>query len=81
MNSQAMRFMAIERCCEPTWQMPAVPAHRIDQGPAFGDADGEGLFGVDILAGLAGLDAWQHAAVVGRADDHRVEILLVQSLR
>jgi hypothetical protein len=53
-----------------------VLACRLDQLLAFPEAVGTGLFEVDILAGLAGPDRPQGVPVVGRGDDHGVDVLV-----
>ena len=72
--------MAIERCCVPTWKTRLCLPHGVDQHAAFADVERQRLFGVDVLAGLAGVDAGQHPLELARADDHRVDVFAFQKL-
>ena len=45
---------------------------------AFGDVVRDRLLDVDVLAGQHGLDRGQGVPVVGRGDDHRVQVLAVE---
>lgn len=47
----------------------------VAHGAAFGDAGGEGLFDIDVLAGLEGGDRGQGVPVVRRADETGVDIV------
>ena len=53
---------------------PAVPAHRLNHRPAFGDTERKRLLDIHVLARLAGLNRLQRVPVVGRGDDHRVHL-------
>ena len=57
---------------------PVVPPGRLDHPPAFADREREGLLDVDILARVARHDRLDGMPVVGRGDDHRVDVLLVE---
>ena len=57
-----------------------VLAGRLDHQPAFADREAQRLFGVDVLAGLAGVDADQRPPVLGRGGDDRVDVLAVEEL-
>ena len=75
----------------------AVVVARVDQVPHLGDAAvlgrgvghrppladpvREGLLAVDVLARLAGEDRRDRVPVVGRGDDHRVDVLAVEDAR
>ena len=57
-----------------------VLARGVDQRAALGDSERERLLGVDVQPGLARANARQHAPVVRRADDDRVEVLGIDQL-
>ena len=46
--------------------------------PAFPHGERKGLLDVDVLARVAGHDGLDGMPVVGRGDDHRVDVLLVE---
>ena len=55
-----------------------VTLRRLDHFSPFAHTKGQGLFHVDILSGLKGVDGLERMPVVGRADDHRIDILAVE---
>ena len=59
---------------------PLVLAGRLDHLAAFEDVVGRGLLDVHVLARLAGPDRRQRVPVVGRGDDDRVDVLVVEQL-
>ena len=79
-NSQPKRLAAIDRCWLPSLEDALVLAHRLDHQPAFADRQAHRLFGIDVLAGLAGVDADQGPPVVGRGGDDGVNVLAIQQL-
>ena len=64
----------------PDLQNAAVSADRVDQGPALLDVERQRFLGIDVLAGLASVDAGQHALKLARRHDHRVDVLAVEQL-
>jgi hypothetical protein len=50
----------------------------LDRRAALADRRAQGFFHVHVLAGLAGVDRGKHVPVADRADDHRVNVLVVQ---
>ena len=58
----------------------AVLAGGGHHGPSLADSQGERLLGIDVLAGLAGVDARQGVPVVGRGDNHGVHLPRFQHL-
>ena len=65
-KSQAVRFISMVRCWHAHLEHAVVLADGVDEGAALGDVRGKRLFGVDVLAGLAGEDAREDAAVLGQ---------------
>ena len=61
-------------------QHAVVAAHGVDQRPALAHVERERLFGVDVLARLAGVNAGQHALKLAGGHDHGVDILAVEQL-
>src|SRR5262249_52418963 len=57
-----------------------VLADVVDEDAAFADVCGERLLGVNVVAGLHGDDARTRAGVIGRGDDHGVELFVVEHL-
>src|SRR5207248_6277536 len=55
-----------------------VLAGRLDNAPALADVVADGLFDVDVLAGLHGPDRGQRVPVVGRGDADDVDGLVVE---
>jgi hypothetical protein len=53
---------------------------RLDHQAAFANGQSQGLFAVDVFSRLAGLDAGQGVPMVGRGDDHRIDVPGVQQL-
>ena len=58
----------------------AVFAHRLHHQPALADRQRHRLLGIDILAGLARVDARQRTPVLRRRGDDRVNILPLEHL-
>jgi hypothetical protein len=59
---------------------PVVLASRPHHGPPLGHGQGQRLLDVDVLAGAAGHHRHQRVPVVGRGDDHRVDVLVVEQV-
>jgi hypothetical protein len=57
-----------------------VPLHGLDHGPALGDRERDWFFTVDILAGFRRLDGKDGVPVVGRSDQHRVNVVAGENL-
>ena len=55
-----------------------VAARGVDHDAALADGERERLFDVDVLARLARHDRRQRVPVIGRADDHRVDVLAIE---
>ena len=53
-------------------------AHGLDDGEAFVDRVGHGLFEIDVLARGGGIDGHAGMPVVGRRDDYGIEGLIVE---
>ena len=53
-------------------------AGRLDHQPAFADRQAQRLLGIDVLAGLAGMDRNQRPPVVGRGRDDGVDVFPLQ---
>ena len=58
----------------------AVLVLRVDDGRPFGQVVRERLFDIHVLAGGAGVDRHRHVPMVGRGDQHGVDVLAVQQL-
>lgn len=59
-------------------QHAVVVSHSVDQGSAFVDVKREGLFGVNVFAGLAGVNAGNNPLKFAGRDDHRVDVLAIE---
>ena len=57
-----------------------VLADCFDQRLSFGDGQRQRLFGKHVQSGLTGEHAGQHAILIGRRDDDRIQFLLVEHL-
>src|SRR5262249_50631036 len=55
-----------------------VSPGRVNHPAAFADEKRQGLFDVNILTGLAGEHGLQSVPVVGRRDDHRVNVFAIK---
>jgi HEAT repeat protein len=55
-----------------------VTPHRVRQRLAFGNGHRAGLFAIDVLARLGGIDRRHRVPAVARGDQHRVDILAGQ---
>ena len=55
-----------------------IPARSSDHGAAFLDVVTQGFFDIDILAGLTGKHGGDGMPVIRRADDHGINIFLLQ---
>ena len=58
----------------------SVAPHRVDYRPRFADRQCQRLLAVNVLAGLGRLDRDDRVPVVGRGDDHRVDVVAGQQL-
>ena len=72
--------MAIERCCVPTCSTRLCRRTASTSARPSRTYKRQRLFGVDILAGLAGVNAGQHALKFAGGHDHRVDILAIEQL-
>ena len=54
--------------------------HLIDEHTPLADVQRQRLLGVDILAGLAGVDGGQHSLEFLSGDDHRIDVFTFQDL-
>ena len=59
---------------------PLVDAHGLDDLGPFLDLQGQRLLDVDVFAGVGRIDGDQRVPVIGRGDQHRVEVLLLEQL-
>ena len=57
---------------------PVVAPRRLDHPTALADGERERLLGIDVLARIAGHDRLEGVPVVGRGDDHGIDVLLVE---
>ena len=79
-NSQAARLIGLRPLLAADLEDALVLARRLDHQPAFADREAHRLLGIDVLAGLAGVDADQRPPVVGRGRDDGVDVLAVEQL-
>ena len=66
------------RCCVPTCTMRLWSFWASMTALPFGQIVRQRLLDVDILARRARVDRHRHVPVVGRADEHRVDVLAIQ---
>ena len=57
---------------------PVVAPRRLDHAATFDDVVADGLFDVDVLAGLAGPDGHERVPVIGRGDRHGIDVAVVE---
>ena len=62
----------------PIWTMRSVAAHALDGAVALGNRVRHGLFAVDVLAGLHGVEHHRHVPVVRGRDEDGVDIGAVE---
>ena len=78
--STAFWKCSAERCWVPTATILLVLPRGLDHRLALGDVVADRLLDVHVLARLAGVDRRQGVPVVGRGDDHGVDVLGVEHL-
>jgi hypothetical protein len=55
-----------------------VRVHDVTQGHGFGEAQGHRLLKVDVLAGVDGVDRHLGMPVLGRCDEHGMDVLALE---
>ena len=79
-SSTALRVLGCERCCSPVWNTRLYLRDRLDHHPPLADRMRERLLAVDVLTGLAGVNAGEVVPVLGRGVDDHVHVLAIEQL-
>ena len=69
-----------ERCCVPTCTTRLYRRAAVDHPAAFADEERQRLLDVHVLARRAGHHGHERVPVVGRRDDHGVNVFVVEQL-